>query len=160
MDTKNLMRERWQTYLKEEGLKTTRQRRALFQCFAEVEGHVSLDEMLDRVHEVVPGVGYATVYRTMKLFVTAGIAEERRFGDGQTRYEPIAHEADHHDHVICRTCGTIFEFEDDEIERRQTAVAKSFGLRIVEHRLDIWGDCVAPETCENRLRQAGTTAVA
>jgi Fur family ferric uptake transcriptional regulator len=150
MDARALMKERWESYLKEAGLKSTRQRRALFDCFVEVEGHVSLDDMLQRVHQVVPGLGYATVYRTMKLFVQAGIAEERQFGDGQARYEPIAHEHDHHDHIICRNCGQIFEFEDEEIERRQAAVAKAYGLKIVQHRLDIWADCRSPASCKHR----------
>lgn len=153
MDARALMKERWTAHLKEAGLKSTRQRRALFDCFVEVDGHVSLDEMLARVHSVVPGVGYATVYRTMKLFVKAGIAEERQFGDGQARYEPVAHEHDHHDHIICRTCGHIFEFEDEEIERRQAAVVEAHGLRIVEHRLDIWADCQVPDACEHRRRR-------
>jgi len=153
-----LMKDRWSTYLREAGLKTTKQRRALFECFAKVEGHVSLDEMLLKVQQVVPGVGYATVYRTMKLFVQAGIAEERQFGDGQTRFEPIAGEHDHHDHLICRTCGAIFEFEDEEIERRQAAVAAKHGLRIVDHRLDIWADCTAPADCEHRRRREAASA--
>ena len=148
-DTKPI-EERWAAHLKSAGLKTTRQRRALFECFTQVEGHISLDEMLARVHEVLPSVGYATVYRTMKLFVDAGVAEERQFGDGQTRYEPILDEHEHHDHIICRTCGKIFEFEDEEIERRQAAVARSLGLRLVEHRLDIWADCESPQTCVHR----------
>ncbi len=158
MDAKEHMKNRWVAHLKDAGLKTTRQRRALFQCFAEVDGHISLDEMLVRVQEVVPGVGYATVYRTMKLFVAAGIAEERQFGDGQTRYEPIQDEHEHHDHIICRTCGEIFEFEDEEIERRQALVASKRGLRIVEHRLDIWADCLEPEDCKHRKRRQGVPA--
>ena len=153
MDAKALMKERWEGYLKEAGLKSTRQRRALFDCFIDVDGHVSLDDMLQRVHKIVPGLGYATVYRTMKLFVRAGLAEERQFGDGQARYEPIAHEHDHHDHIICRNCGQIFEFEDEEIERRQAAVAHAYGLKIVQHRLDIWADCQSPSSCKHRERR-------
>lgn len=155
MDAKQEMRARWVAHLKDTGLKTTRQRRALFDCFAEVEGHVSLDEMLVHVHKVLPSVGYATVYRTMKLFVAAGVAEERQFGDGQTRYEPIVHEHEHHDHLICRTCGMIFEFEDELIEARQASIAQARGLRIVDHRLDIWADCEAPSDCVHRRARQG-----
>jgi Fur family ferric uptake transcriptional regulator len=154
MEDATLIQERWAAYVRREGLKSTRQRRALFECFCEVDGHVSLDEMLERVQRVMPSVGYATVYRTMKLFVEAGIAEEQQFGDGQARFEPVMDEHDHHDHVICRTCGQIFEFEDKEIERRQSVVAQSFGLRLVEHRLDIWGDCEQPDDCPHRVKRS------
>lgn len=144
---------RWRAFAREEGLKSTRQRRAIFEAFAEMERHASLDELLAVVQERLPSVGYATVYRTMKLFVAAGIALERQFGDGQTRFEAVHDEDEHHDHMICKTCGAIFEFEDDQIEARQVAVAQSFGLRIVRHRLDIWGECIEPDSCERRKAQ-------
>jgi Fur family transcriptional regulator, ferric uptake regulator len=132
------------------GMKNTRQRQVIFETFLGVTTHVSLDELLGLVQKTMPGVGYATVYRTMKLFSDAGVALERNFGDGQTRYEAAGLGADHHDHLICRLCGHIFEFEDAEIERRQAAVAKEHGLRIVSHRLDIWGECLEPSACEWR----------
>jgi Fur family ferric uptake transcriptional regulator len=142
------MKERWLRYLSSSGLKTTRQRRAIFDAFAAANRHVSLDELLAAVQEQLPSVGYATVYRTMKLFVDSGVASERQFGDGQARYEAVFDEEEHHDHVICINCGAIFEFEDDEIERRQAAVAERFGLRIVRHRLDIWGECIGRDNSQ------------
>ncbi len=146
---------RLRDHMRREGLKNTRQREVIFSTFAGLEEHVSLDELLALVQEQMPGVGYATVYRTMKLFTEAGVAHERRFGDGQTRFERAEPGDDHHDHLICRTCGNIFEFEDEEIERRQAAIANAHGLRIVSHRLDLWGECVAPETCQHRKRLGG-----
>ena len=151
MSSGDKMKERWQAYLGSAGLKTTRQRRAIFEAFSGAQGHVSLDELLVAAQRELPSVGYATVYRTMKLFVDAGVASERQFGDGQARYEAVFDEEEHHDHVICRTCGAIFEFEDEEIERRQADVARQFGLRITRHRLDIWGECMTPDSCENRV---------
>jgi Fur family ferric uptake transcriptional regulator len=142
--------ERLDQFVAANGLKQTQQRRAILEAFLAVEGHVSLDELLVRVQRLRPSVGYATVYRTMKLFVAAGLAHERQFGDGQARFEPVDLDHDHHDHLICRTCGHIFEFEDEEIERRQAMIAGAHGLVIVAHRLDLWGDCAAPEGCPHR----------
>ncbi len=140
-------------YMREHGLKQTRQRQVIFDTFVGSSDHVAIDELLERVQENMPGVGYATVYRTLKLFAEAGIAHERRFQDGQTRYEPVE-VGEHHDHLICRTCGHIFEFEDDLIERRQTEVAQEHGLRLVSHRHDIYGECMKPATCEHRAAAA------
>jgi Fur family transcriptional regulator, ferric uptake regulator len=140
------------------GLKTTQQRQVILEVFLEAGEHLALDELLLRVQERKAGVGYATIYRTMKLFVEAGVAQERRFGDGQTRFEVAELGDDHHDHLICETCGHIFEFEDDEIERRQAAIAGRHGLRIKRHRLDIWGDCLSPGTCRFREEQERAAA--
>ena len=81
----------------------------------------------------------ATVYRTMKLLVEAGIAHERRFEDSLTCYERA--DAEHHDHLICTACNKIIEFEDPEIEERQEAVAAKYGFRISNHRLELYGLC-------------------
>ena len=89
-----------------------------------------------------PKVGYATVYRTMKLLTDAGIAAARQFGDGQTRFE-VSDEADHHhDHLICAECGLILEFENPEIEKLQDKMADELGgFRVVRHKLELYGLC-------------------
>ena len=140
-------------YMVERGLKHTRQRDEILEAFFAAGGHVSIDDLLALVQERMPGVGYATVYRTMKLFAEAGVAHERRFHDGQTRYEPVVPD-EHHDHLICTTCGTIFEFEDPVIESRQADIAEAHGLRVESHRHEIYGSCTRPETCEHRRARA------
>ena len=147
MSKQGFLESRLRDYMQANRLKSTEQRQVIFEAFMAAEGHLSLDELLVRVQERKPGVGYATVYRTMKLFTDAGVAQERRFGDGQTRFEVAELDDEHHDHLICETCGHIFEFEDDEIELRQAAVAASFGLTIRRHRLILWGTCTDKAAC-------------
>jgi Fur family ferric uptake transcriptional regulator len=134
-------RRRLEAHIRASGLKQTRQRDEILTAFFEAGGHVSIDDLLTRAQARMPGVGYATVYRSLKLFVEAGVAHEQNFQDGQTRYEPLAD--DHHDHLICLDCGHIFEFEEHEIERRQAEVAAHHGLRVERHRHEIYGRCTA-----------------
>ena len=151
--TKNQsLRERYAAHIRDNGMKQTRQRDVILDTFlakGREREHVSLDELLSQVQQRMAGVGYATVYRTMKLFVDAGVAHERRFRDGQTRYEPADLDDEHHDHIICVDCGFIHEFEDAEIERRQDAAAEALGMRIVSHRLEIYASCLNLEGCEH-----------
>lgn len=146
-----LARRRLSEYMAQKGKRNTRQREVITEVFFEVgsERHVSLQELLELAQQTEPGVGFATVYRTMKMLMEAEIAHERRFDEGQTRYE-LAHVDEHHDHMICISCGRIFEFEDPVIEERQRSVAASFGLRITEHRHEVYGECMAGPSCENR----------
>ena len=141
------LRELLATHIRENNLKNTRQRDAILEAFLATEGHTSIDELLVRVQSDQPAVGYATVYRALKLFVEAGVASERRFGDGPALYEP-AELGDHHDHLICTVCGRIFEFEDQLIEGRQEEVAKSLGLKLTNHRMTLWGECMNRTECE------------
>jgi Fur family ferric uptake transcriptional regulator len=121
----------------------TRQREAILDLFLETEEHLTSDEIHGRVAEVDPSVSLSTVYRTLKLFVEAGIASERRFHDGVTRFEV---RQPHHDHLICLRCGKIVEFENDEIERLQVSIAAQHGFWLVSHRHDLYGECDACRT--------------
>lgn len=141
-------------YIRQRGLKQTRQREQILEAFFEAGGHTSIDEVLSAVQARMPGIGYATVYRSMKLFVEAGVAEERQFQDGQARFEPLVAGDTHHDHLICVTCGTIFEFENEVVEQQQHEVARQHGLRVTSHRHEIYGACEAPDTCPHRRARA------
>ncbi len=126
-------------FFNQPGVKHTAQREAIVRAFLGVTEHISIDDLLTRVREQHPGVGYATVYRTLRLLKQAGVADERHFGDGKALYEP-AHEH-HHDHLICTSCGTIVEFENDEIEALQEKVAARNGFRMLGHKMEIYGLC-------------------
>ena len=133
------LKERWRTYIQDRRLNTTAQREAIVEQFLRTREHVSIDELLLKVRKRQPKVGYATVYRTLKLLVDSGLAIERQFGDGQARYEVVG---DHHDHLICVKCGLILEFEDDEIERLQESIADRLGgFKVVRHRHELYGLC-------------------
>jgi Fur family ferric uptake transcriptional regulator len=127
-------------YLGEHRLKQTKQREAILDVFLSEGGHLTGEEVLQAVRELHSNIGYTTVYRTMKLLCDAGLANERRFDDGITRYE-IAH--DHHDHLVCVACGKIIEFECEAIEASQNEVAERHGFRILRHRHELYGHCAA-----------------
>jgi Fur family ferric uptake transcriptional regulator len=90
------------------------------------------------VRRKYPGIGYTTVYRTMKLLCEAGLASERHFDDAVTRFE-IQHE--HHDHLVCLRCGKIVEFECAMIESAQDRIVQEYGFRLLRHRHELYGHC-------------------
>ncbi len=124
------------------GLKSTRQRDIILDCFLSLPQHLSTEELYLKLRESNPGIGYATVYRTLKLFAESGIAREIQFGDGQTRYEHL-HVGEHHDHLVCTRCGAIIEFENETIEKLQREVADQHGFIIQNHKLELYGVCAA-----------------
>ena len=133
------LKERWREYLATRRLNTTSQREVIVDQFFRTKDHISIDELLSRVRRRAPKVGYATVYRTLKLLVESGLAVERQFGDGQARFEVVG---DHHDHLICTKCGLILEFEDDEIERLQDRIAARLGgFSVIRHRHELYAMC-------------------
>jgi Fur family ferric uptake transcriptional regulator len=138
--SKARVKDDFRAYLAEQGLKSTRQRELVLDEFLRDGSHLSTEELYLRLRKKHPGIGYATVYRTLRLFAECGIAEQRHFGDGQTRYESAVVD-EHHDHLICTICGKITEFEEPQIEKLQEKVAKQHGFSIDRHRLEIYGRC-------------------
>jgi Fur family ferric uptake transcriptional regulator len=135
------LRARFDEYVRRHGLKSTQQRDAIVDQFLRSTGHMSIDDLLAKVRKRSPRVGYATVYRTMKLLTECGIAAARQFGDGQTRFEVMGDQA-HHDHLICVQCGLILEFENSAIEALQDQMAESLGgFKLVRHKLELYGLC-------------------
>src|SRR5262249_3330600 len=135
------LKTQWSEFLHRRKLKTTQQREAIVDIFLRTHGHISIEELLARVRRKHPRVGYATVYRTLKLLADSGLAAARQFGDGQTRYE-VAGETEHHDHMICQQCGFIIEFHDDDLEQLQDDIARRLGgFQVVRHRHELYGLC-------------------
>jgi Fur family transcriptional regulator, ferric uptake regulator len=122
------------------GLRSTRQRDIILDIFLSTHQHVSVEELYLKVKASNPGIGQATVYRTLKLFTEAGLAREILLHDGQTRYEHIV-VGEHHDHLVCTGCNAIIEFENETIEKLQKDIATLHGFLIRSHKLEIYGLC-------------------
>ena len=133
-------RERLASWITSRGLKATRQRDVIVEAFFSQSGHLSVDELLEKVTDRDPTIGAATVYRTMKILTDAGLASARHFEGGQTRYE-AALDRHHHDHLICTSCHEIFEFENERIEELQESVARDHGFTVTHHKLELYGLC-------------------
>ncbi|MGB8223189.1 MAG: Fur family transcriptional regulator [Polyangiales bacterium] len=134
------LRARLNDYMSRHGLRSTEQRRLVTEMFFATTEHLSIEDLLDRVRVEEPRIGYATVYRTLKLLKECGLAFERHFGDGVSRYE-VAWQDEHHDHLICVDCEKIVEFEDDAIEELQHKVAARLSFKLVRHKLELYGVC-------------------
>ena len=133
-------KELFRKIIEEKGLKSTSQREDIADSFFKTTTHISLDELLKKVKRKNPRIGYATVYRTMRLLTECGLAFERQFGDGQTRYEHLSDDS-HHDHLICIKCGKIAEFTNQTIEELQRGIAEEKGFSVVDHKMELYGYC-------------------
>ncbi len=126
-------------YLQENGLKSTRQRDLIVEEFFREHEHVTVEDLWRRVKAKDSHIGYATVYRTLKLLTDSGLAQKREFGGGHSRFEQ---ETDHHhDHLICLKCHQIIEFENEEIEKLQEKVCRKYRFKLLQHKMELYGYC-------------------
>ncbi len=144
--------EKFRTRLREAGLKSTHQREVIVRRFFELDKHISTEEMLIEVKAIQPSIGYATVYRTLKLLKDQGLAIPKNFGDGQTRYDPIFEQDPEHDHLICVTCRKILEFNDEKLSERIEEIANDMGYKLVRKKIELYAECTT-ENCPNMPSQ-------
>ncbi len=127
-------------FIKEKDLRYTPQREKILRAFLSVEKHLSAEELHKIVKKKNPGIGYVTVYRTMKLLEEAGLCDEVDFGDGISRFEHrYGHK--HHDHLVCVKCGNYTEVIKPKIEELQEKLAKEKHFTPLRHKLQIFGIC-------------------
>lgn len=129
-----------ENHLRQRGFRWTNQRALIVRMALGTHDHFTADELLLRCRAADPRVSRATVYRTLAVLEEAGFVEGLDTGDGGRRFEHVIGH-DRHDHMVCDVCGRIFEFRDDEIERRQALAAKRIGFRVARQTLRIHGTC-------------------
>ena len=126
-------------HLRRRGLNRSSRRDVVVTAFLGSNKHLSVDDLYNLVRRKSPGIGRTTVYRTLKLLESAGLAQALEL-QGETRFERELNRR-HHDHFICSLCSSIFEFSSDEIEALQEEEARKIGFHIEGHKHQVYGKC-------------------
>jgi len=128
------------TYIREKGLRNTRQREVILDAFLSADKHITVEELFNMIKKKNPEIGYATVHRNLGLFGECGLADEIKIGKQKTRYEQKIGQ-EHHDHLVCLKCGRFIEVRDERIEKLQDKLAEANDFLPQKHKLEIYGLC-------------------
>ncbi len=127
-------------YLSDHNFPATQQRLAVAQAMFFAGDHLSAEDVARRLARAGEHVGTATVYRTLDLLVQSGLVAERDFGEGFKRFEALP-PGQTHEHCVCSSCGRVFEFSNDRLERMIGLLAEEVAFRPHHHRLEVFGLC-------------------
>ena len=126
------------------GLKNSIQKDYILKVLYFSKKHLTAEEISNEIKENYNvSIGIATVYRAVKFLHDMKLVNMLDVGDSSIRYE--LNLSEHHDHLICESCGKIVEFRDDLIENQQELVAKKNNFILKEHIMTIYGLC---ENCQ------------
>lgn len=128
------------TVIEARGHYSTEARTATVQIVEELGGNFSAEDVCLRI----PGVGRATVYRTLRLLLDAGLICRVILADGSRRYSVSS--AHHHHHLVCLDCGGVREFSRDGLEEVVNRLSQLSGYHVLGHRIELYGLC---PTCAN-----------
>ena len=138
---------KFKNILSSNNYKLTSQREDILKVLIENQNnHFSADSLLNKVKEINPDIGLATIYRNLELFCQLGITYELDF-DSSYKYYELNIEEKHHHHLVCINCNKIIEFNDKTLENFEKELENKYKFKIVNHQIKFYGIC--EECAEN-----------
>lgn len=125
--------------LRARGVRMTPQRAMIVQAIEEMPGHITADEVYQRVQRASPYVNLATVYRTLDLLAEMGFVTVSDMGTGAAHFVLHSH-ATHH-HAVCRRCGRSIEFAPELLDTFMAAMVERYGFFTEANHIVIFGCC-------------------
>ncbi|MBI2069536.1 MAG: transcriptional repressor [Elusimicrobia bacterium] len=151
------IRQLFEEYLNEKGLKQTTQRQAILDYLLQASRHLSQEDIYRALKS--RGIGRVTVFRALKTLEDCGLVARVSGPGAMARYE-VKKERPHHDHLICVDCGAILEVRWPEVERLQDRTCRDVEFTPLWHRHEIFGRCKncgqAPGPVTGRSHPANT----
>ena len=123
--------------LRKAGLKVTMPRVKILELLEHSDtGHMSAEEIYQKLLEEGEQTGLATVYRVLTQFEQADLVLRHNFEGGKAVFE--LNRGDHHDHMVCTDTGRVTEFQNEEIEQLQKQIADEHDYQLVGHSLVLY----------------------
>lgn len=130
------------------GHRLTGPRLAVAGLVAARDGHFTAADILADARRAHPGIGRATVFRSLELFTSLGLVERLDLPGGDHAY--VACDPVHHHHAICTGCGRSTDVDDLGLGDVLAAIGRRSGFSVTAHRLEIFGLCSACSACATR----------
>ena len=121
------------------GHKLTPQRLMIVGILRHATGHLTAQEVHQRVREDYPYVDLSTVYRTLAVLRDMHLVTETDMGTGDLRYEWL--HADRHHHLICRGCQSVQSLAYEYLENLGAEVFDDHGFRVDLDHIALFGLC-------------------
>jgi Fur family ferric uptake transcriptional regulator len=123
------------------GMRVTPQRLMILQVIDEGHGHLTAEQIGDRIRTRFPSIHQGTIYRTLEVLREAGLVSETHLGDRSAVYELVGSHPHHH--LVCDNCGQVIEVGDTMLEPLRAELLNRFGFHARTEHFAIFGLCAA-----------------
>ena len=150
--------------LRPPGGRRSSKRELIVNVFLRQQGHLSADDLVALMRSEDQRISRATVYRTLRWMVEAGIARKVDFGEGRFRFEH-SYRHPRHFHLICKSCNRSYEFLSSDIESLLEEIADVLNERygvsnVVYHRKPSASKPADPDVITNMAEECDYVVVA
>lgn len=147
VETLESILERLRASIKKNGLKNSKQREEIIAVLYKSGTHLSPEEITHIIKTTDKNASISSVYRILSFLEKEGFITALEADKSGRRYEIAA--KDHHDHIICLSCGEIIEFVNSEIERLQIDIARHIGAKLISHDMRLFVKCSKCQSLQN-----------
>ncbi|MCF8055536.1 MAG: transcriptional repressor [Desulfocapsa sp.] len=128
-------------------LRMTNQREMILRELKKSKGHLSADELYERVKKFMPRISLATVYRNLEILSDARMIRKLEISGRQKRYDSVLVD---HDHIYCVECHRIENLELGTSDVK-LPVGEAKGYTITGRRLEVTGLC---PVCQKKITKS------
>jgi Fur family transcriptional regulator, ferric uptake regulator len=128
--------------LRANGFRVTPPRRLVWDVLVEADGHVTAEEIADRLSDRGSDVNLASIYRSLALLADLDLVRETRLGEGGAARWELAH-PDEHFHLVCDACGSVSHHEGSLVEMVASHLREGHGFVPSQVELVVQGRCAA-----------------
>jgi Fur family transcriptional regulator, ferric uptake regulator len=130
--------------LRRAGQRLTTGRRVLLEALARAGRPVTTGELVAEDARLPQ----STTYRNLALLEQVGVVHRVVGSDEFARFELAEEFTGHHHHLVCKSCGSVEDFEappqvEQGLADAISAYAAGTGFRAEAHRLDLLGTCAS-----------------
>lgn len=149
-DCKEIIKQHFTSYLESHKYRKTPERFAILEYIYTLKGHFDVESLYNLMKEKYR-VSRATIYNTLELLLDCNLIIKHQFGNFNTKYEKTFNNSHHH--LICSNCGSVREFDDENIKR--IIQHKSLrGFKISHYSLYVYGLCAKCAKAYEKEEQA------
>ncbi len=133
-------------YLDAHGMRKTTERYVILQRILDINGHFTIEELLQSIDSDGFHMSRSTVYNTVELLLEAKMLRRHVFEGMLAQYERITLP---HTHLVCTNCGKVKEVRDPNFAAFMNA--RRFNAFKSDHySLYVYGTC---SNCARKLKQ-------
>ena len=117
----------------------TARRQLLLSLMHATGGHMDARELYQSALKNGTSISLATVYRCLHSLKEMGLVDEIWLGQTRCYYE--IKQSPQHQHLVCRKCGKVIEFESPLIGRLANKLHREKGFNVTKAELHFEGYC-------------------
>ena len=131
----------------------TKPREVVLSVLSNSNRHLTAEEVFEIARKLYPGIGFASVYRSLKLFEKNGVVESVSItGKKKKHYQLTKKPHIAKIHLVCTNCSDIMDFSEDSKEVQKflkeikELLKKKYNFDLSSFEMQIFGEC---KNCED-----------